>query len=308
MKNKAYLWLLIPILGLGEWIAQRRLVDAEPSQSDWDQVSQLAASMKEPGDFILTTPSWAEVHLRQRIGDTAITLEELSRPDEAHYERAIVVSLGAPYHSKVADWILLSSKRQGPFIVELRKNPAPIHPLYVFSDHFGEDGITADLIDGSKRDTHCEYSAKARATTGGLYSHPALGRERYQCRGGAVRSLSVTIVDDKKFEPFRCIWSAPQQGAEHHFRFEKTPHGKKIAGYLAFSQFIQHEIPGTGAELEVLVDEKSVGVVHFDLGEPRKYFEFALPETGQSSHSVEFRTRSSGHTDRSMCYYAEILP
>src|SRR5690606_10511039 len=116
----AWVWCLIPALGLVELGAQLSVSHSAPDQAEWAALRPRLKELKQPSDLVVVAPEWAGVNARHALGDELMPLKGLARPDETAFPRAIEVSALGEHSHAVAGWLTLETHRVGPFTLTIK--------------------------------------------------------------------------------------------------------------------------------------------------------------------------------------------
>ena len=291
-----YLALLVPILGLGELGAHLYFARRAPSTDEWTAIRPLVASWYKPASAVVIAPHWAEPMARLAFGDELMPLRDVARPDVSRYGEAVEVSILGRRASELGGWKVVREERKGKFTLRALANPAPPQITFDFTDHI--DPRVADVrIERKGGAIDCTFNSNAAVESGGLGGAPTFPAARFACVGEPSHVfVGVTIIDDEKARPRRCIWSHPPgNDAELVTRFHAVPLGTQIHGHAGAGWLIERDRAVPPFNVKVLVAGQEVGNVVHEPGDFWKPFEFVLPaSTAQRTADVEFRVGASG--------------
>jgi hypothetical protein len=152
----------------------------------------------------------------------------------------------------------------------------------------------------------CPYRTNLKSLAGGLGGHPTLPRDRFQCPGGDFFNVGKTIIADERFLPRRCIWAHPWSSGELVIEWATVPTGRRIVGHSGMYWMIEREEAGTPVDLEVLVNDVSIGVATHRDGDGWSRFSFDLSESAAPTSKVSFRVSSADYQHRHFCFQAEM--
>jgi hypothetical protein len=304
VKSPRWLWLAVPAVGLLELVAHGYFANRAPEPEAYRQLEPKVRALRQSGDLVLMTPTWAEPNLRFALGDELMPLSDVARADESGYARAVEVAL-AGSKSSLADWREQSSERVGAFEVRVLENPAAERVLTNLIDAITPERAQAFTQRGEDR-RPCSWNPRARTSNGALAGHPTFPAQRFECEGGEWRFVGVTVIEDQSYRGRRCIWAAPGEKSQTVVRFAGVQLGSRIRGYGGMSYLLERESKGTPINLEVLVDGNSIGTFTHSDGEGWRRFEFATPGLEGQTHDVEFRVSSKRSKQRDFCFQADI--
>ncbi len=300
-------WLLVPALGLIEWVAHEYYVATSPTAEEWDELAPVVAELRDAGQPIIVAPAWAEPHARRAFGDELMPLAQVARPDEQRYPAAIEVSLLGQV-SDVDDWNVARELDHGRFRVRLLDNPRPDPTKIDFVDLVNEGSASAYSVrrGKGKKKQPCKFNSRARVTNGALHGHPTFPRERFECKAGDWHFVGVTVIEDQHYRPRRCIWLHPSKNAKTVVRFEDVELGSKIVGYAGLPWFLEREKKGKPVTLEVVVDGDEIAQVVHEDGDGWRRFEIDTPKLAGTKHTIEFRSHSPKPHQREFCFQADV--
>jgi hypothetical protein len=301
MGSLRSLWIAVPMVGLLELFGHLYFARRAPSLDAWASIRQPVSELYQPGAPVVVEPYWAEPLARHVLGNEMMPMREVARPDLSAYARAVEVSLFGGASPELAGWNTREERSVGPFAVRLRENPAPAEVRFDFVDGLAPDQVSVEIDDGRP----CPYRPHARPMTGGLHGHIAFPAQRFECPGGPFFFVGVTVVDDERYRPRRCIWAHPSGKGPLRIRYRSVALGDVIRGYGALSWFLMRDGQGTPIEMTVRIGGELTGAfVHRD---EQGWNEFELP-TGShagTTAEVDFEISSQRAKDRHFCFYAD---
>jgi hypothetical protein len=296
-----YLWIGVPVVGLLELLGHLYFARRAPSVDQWASIQGPVSELHHAGDPVVVEPYWAEPLARQVLGHEMMPLREVARPDLSAYARAVEISLFGGTSSELVGWSTREERDVGPFSVRLRENPAPAEVQFDFVDRLDPDQVSVQI----GNDRACPWRPHARAMTGGLHGHIAFPAQRFECPGGPFFFVGVTVVDDERYRPRRCIWAHPPGQGPLRIRYRSALLGEVIRGYGALSWFLMRDGQGTPIEMTVRIDGETIGAfVHRDEQGWNK-FELQTGSHAGSTAEVEFEISSQRPKDRHFCFYAD---
>jgi hypothetical protein len=296
-------WLALPLLALLELGGHFYFARRAPRLEAWRDVRQVLVELKKPGYLVVIAPSWAEPVARHAFGEALMPLEDVARPDETRYLGAVQVSILGQTAPELSSWRVEDERQTDRFFFSVLRNPAPAKIRVDFVEAFAPERVTVN--DRAARVEPCHWFAQAPVSTGGLHGPVAFPSRRFVCRGGEHRFVGVTIIDDEKYRPRRCIWAAPPARGELSVTFASVPLGRVIRGYAGLSYFLFRDGRLPPVELAVRVGGEEIGrYVHH---EERGWhgFEIPLGKYAGSLQDVEFRVRSEQAEQRHFCFHAD---
>jgi hypothetical protein len=258
MRVGIWLLSLLPIVALGEVVAQEYFRRRAPTEQDWALLEPKVKALYRPGTWVTVAPDWAEPLLRFHLGETYFPIEVLARSDDDGLSRAIVVSFFGQTNNALWRWERKQSENVGPFTVTWFENPHPEPAKYRLIEHIAPASL--EVFDGVSGDPKvCAYTSQARVSTGGLGGNPTLPASRFVCPAGEPYGVAVTTIDDEHFRPRRCIFAHPSPNGPLTLLFHDVPLGKKIVGHAGLPWLISRDGVGSPIELTVNLDGERLG-------------------------------------------------
>lgn len=303
----AWVWCLIPALGLVELGAQLSVSHSAPDQAEWAALRPRLKELKQPSDLVVVAPEWAGVNARHALGDELMPLKGLARPDETAFPRAIEVSALGEHSHAVAGWLTLETHRVGPFTLTIKQNPAPARVLFDFADQLvPEHAEVFTTKAGAELRESCPFNRASRVSSGGLGGPPTFPSARFQCAGAEWFFMGVTVIDDSfEYGPKRCIWAHPTASGNIGVVYREVPLGTTIRGYAQLPWVGQRAGRGAPITLTVRVAGQDIGsYVHRD-GDGWRGFEFPLGALAGSEQDVEFLVTTPNAENRHFCFQAD---
>lgn len=296
-----YAWLLVPALGLLELGAHHWFARRPPSVAEWRAARPALEAARQGAEPVIVAPYWAEPLARQAFGDAAFPLEQLARPDVSSFARVLEVSLLGQRADETRGWRTLSERQSGKLTLRLLENPAPARVLFDFVSELGPAHTRVTWSD----DAPCAYSDGARPAAGGLHGAVAYPARRFSCPGGGESGVGVTVIDDQRYRPRRCVLAHPPDRGALTLSYADVPLGTVIRGYGGLSWFLYRDGKGAPVTLDVRVDGESLGrVVHED-DQGWRGFEVATGAHAGRRAAVQFVITSPGARDRDFCFQAD---
>src|SRR5262245_15359594 len=208
MSRWRYLWLVVPLLGIAELALHLFFSRRAPRVEEWRELSVPVRRLKRPADLLVVAPEWAEPIARHALGDGPFPLDQIARADASSFARAVEVSALGARAEETRAWRVAAEEQKGRFTLRILENPAPVTPKFRFIEHVKPPELRVAIVDG-ERELPCVWNERAQVSAGGLHGHATFPRERFQCPGGEASFVGVTVIDDQRYLPRRCIWAHP---------------------------------------------------------------------------------------------------
>jgi hypothetical protein len=291
-----YLALLVPVFGLVELGLHFYFARRAPNADEWGAVRPLVASLHKPGDPVVVAPYWAEPMARLAFGDQLMPIREVARPDVSRYNEALEVSILGRRAPELEGWKVAREERQGKFTLRTVQNPTPVQVTFDFTDHIEPSAAAVRVEKPGLPSVDCSFNPNAIVESGGLGGAPVYPAARFVCPGqpGHV-FVGVTLIDDEKSHPRRCIWSHPAGGeAELVTRFRDVPLGSKIHGHAGAGWIIERDKGVPPFTIKIVVAGREAGRFIHEPGDFWKGFEVPLAESAGKTADVEFRVSAPG--------------
>ncbi len=301
-----YLALLVPVFGLAELGAHFYFARRAPNADEWSALRPVVASFYQAGEAVVVAPHWAEPMARLAFGDELMPLRDVARPDVSRYRRVLEVSTLGARAPELQGWKSAREERRGKFTVRVLENPSPVDVTFDFTDHI-EPSVAAVRVEKTPGAVDCVFNASAGVESGGLGGAPVFPAARFVCPGEPTHVfVGVTIIDDEKARPRRCIWSHPPgSAAELVTRFGAVPLGAKIHGHAGLGWLIERDRTTPPFTIKVVVAGQEVGQVVHTSGDFWKLFELTLPDAvANHTADVEFRVSAPG-AGTQVCFEAD---
>ena len=303
----AWLALVLPAIGLAELAGHLYFAQRAPDAAGWAAAKPVVEALKQPGDVVVVAPHWAEPMARWQLGDGVFPLRDVARPDVSRYPRAIELAIVGQTSPELSAWPVESERAVGKVRVRARRNPAPPRVTFDFVDGLGPAVAEVEVAPPDGRPAACAWTESATVESGGLFGAPTFPAARFRCTHPIPWVfVGVTIIDDERELPRRCLWSHVPGGAtELVTRFRGVPLGKVIRGHMGLGWMIARDRPGTPITLRVRVNGEPVGeAVHVD-GQGWAPFELPLGAHADTTADVEFRASSPNAQSRHLCFEAD---
>ncbi|MEI9940288.1 MAG: hypothetical protein WDO69_23980 [Pseudomonadota bacterium] len=303
-RHAKYVWLAIPIFGLGELGASVYFSRRFPVLDEWRALEAEVGALKQEKDLIVIAPEWAEPLARTAFGDLLMPIADVARPDEASYPRAIEVSALGSQTPLIAGWPVTAEKRVGKFVLRTRTNPGFKPPLFVLTDHAVPPDLSVTERSESGEATPCRYATRPPSSASGLLARPAFPRQRFSCGPAEGDFVGTTIIDDQNYRARRCLWANPAPGGLLTLNFANVPLGDQLYGYIGFSFFRFRDQGWPPVTVSFAIDGVQIGT-HSHLPESG-WQPFQFPTTQFRGSAREVRMEIAGNESRELelCFYA----
>ena len=304
MSRLHYFALLVPALGLGELLAHVYFSRRAPSIEEWRELSDSVRRLKRPEDLLVIAPPWAEPVARHALGDGPFPLEQVARADASSYARAVEISALGDRTDETRNWRVVSEEPRGRFTLRVLANPAPVTPKYRFLEHVAPESLEVAVLAG-ERELPCPFTDRAPATAGGLHGHATFPRERYRCPGGEASFVGVTVIDDQKYEPRRCLWAHPPETGVLRLRFRAVPLGARLRAWAGLSYFLFRDGVGDPVTIAFFADGKPLGQHQHRDEWGFRAFSFETPGVSGKTADVDVVVSADSAHSRDFCFAAE---
>jgi hypothetical protein len=303
-----FLWLLVPAVGLFELGAQAWVSGRAPGIDEWRAVAPAVASLKRAGEPLVVAPEWAEPIARHAFGDAAFPVAELARSDLGGSRRVLEVSLLGVRSEEARGFRVLSERRSGPFALRVLENPQPRNAVYRLLEHVRPEELEAAIVaNGTERP--CTYTTAARIVTGGLHGEVTFPRERFVCGAEDAAFVGITIIDDQRYRPRRCLWAKPPREGVLRLRFSGVPTGGALTGFAGLSYFLFRDGGREPIRLSARLGERAFGsYVHRDEWGWHAFRLSGEPDAAGTTAPLELTVQSEHAEGRDFCFALEVLP
>ncbi|HYQ03873.1 MAG TPA: hypothetical protein VER96_34600 [Polyangiaceae bacterium] len=299
-----YLWLAIPLLGLGELGASVYFSKRFPEVDEWRALSSEVRALKRDGDLIAIAPEWAEPVARSAFTDSLMPIADVARPDEAGYARAIEVAALGNENSLLAHWPVIAEHEFGKFTLRTRSNPSFKPPRYVLTEHAVPPELSVSQRGPDGELSSCRYGARPASSSSGLLARPAFPRQRFACGPAEGNFVGTTIIEDQQDRARRCLWANPAPGELLVLSFENVPIGEQLYGYIGFPYFRFRDHGWPKVSLSFAIDGTPVGT-HDHLPESGwQPFRLSTAQFQGSTRKVELEIFGADSRELELCFYA----
>jgi len=308
MLLRYLVWLAVPLLALIELVAHAYHGTRVPEPEEYRRLLPAAVSeLRKENELVVAAPYWSEPSVRFALGDRVMPLKDVARPDERSYQRAIEVSVSGEHAPELLGWRSLDERKVGPFRLRLLQNPEASAPLFDFVDNLNPEHATASA---KKRTEYrdCGWNPRARVSNGALDSgHATFPRERFDCGGADWNFVGVTVIEDERYRPRRCIWAQPSDSGATRVTYSDVPLGKVIRGHAGLPYWVERWKKGEPITIRVQVGDQVVGEMEHADGEGWKAFEVSTERFVGQRASVQFEVTAARDAQRQLCFHAEAL-
>jgi hypothetical protein len=302
------LWLLVPAVGLLELGAQAWVSNRAPDIDAWRAVAPAVVSLKRAGEPLVVAPEWAEPIARHAFGDAAFPVAELARSDLGGYRRVLELSLLGARSDEAREFRVVEERRSGPFTLRVLENPKPRVAVYRLLEHVTPEELEVAIVEGGV-ERPCAYSTTARVVTGGLHGEVTFPRERFVCGGRDSAFVGITIIDDQRYRPRRCLWAQPPHEGQLRLRFSRVPAGRVLQGFGGLSYFLFRDGGREPIRLSARFGEQPFGsYLHRDEWGFHAFRLSGLPPAPGATVPLELVVQSERAESRDFCFTLEVVP
>jgi hypothetical protein len=303
-----FLWLLVPAFGLFELGAQAWVSSRAPDIEEWRAVAPAVTALKRVGEPLVVSPEWAEPIARHAFGEAAFPIAELARSDLAGHRRALELSLFGRRSEETSGFRVVEERRSGPFTLRVLENPKPRNSAYRLLEHVRPEELDVAVVAGGV-ERACPYTSTARVVTGGLHGEVTFPRERFVCGGRETAFVGITVIDDQRYRPRRCLWAQPPREGVLWLRFSGVPRGNTLTGFAGLSYFLFRDGGREPIRLSARLGERAFGShLHRD---EWGWHGFRLTGTGGDANTtapLELTIQAEHAEARDFCFTLEVLP
>jgi hypothetical protein len=303
-----FLWLLVPAFGLFELGAQALVSERAPDIEEWRAAAPAVLALKRSGEPLVVAPEWAEPIARHAFGDKAFPVAELGRSDLGSSPRVLELSLLGARSDEARGFRVVEEQRSGPFTLRRLENSAARRPVYRLLEHVLPEELEVALVaDGVERP--CAHTTTARVVTGGLHGEVTFPRERFVCGGRDAAFVGITVIDDQRYRPRRCLWAQPPPKGVLRLRFSSVPRGKVLEGFAGLSYFLFRDGGREPIRLSATFGDQSFGsYLHRDEWGWRAFQLSASGPPVVTPAPLVLDIQSEHADARDFCFTLEVLP
>ncbi|HET7542159.1 MAG TPA: hypothetical protein VFK05_19965 [Polyangiaceae bacterium] len=303
-RHAKYLWLLVPLFGLGELGASVYFSKRAPQFEEWRGLSPEVRARKKDGDLIVIAPEWAEPLARTAFSDSLLPIFDVARADESGYPRALEIAALGSENPLVAAWPVISQEQIGKFSLRTRKNPRFSPPLFVLTDHALPSELTVSERGPSGESRECRYGTRPPSSASGLLARPAFPRQRFSCGPGEGNFVGTTIIEDQHDRARRCLWANPAPGGLLTLNFAHVPLADWLDGYIGFPYFRFRDPGWPKVTVAFAIDGVALGT-HDHLPESGwQPFRLSTAQFRGSSAEVRIQIFGADSRELELCFYA----
>jgi len=303
-RHAKYLWLAIPMFGLGELGASVYFSKRFPNADEWRALVVEVGALKQEKDLIVIAPEWAEPLARSAFGDSLMPIADVARADEAGYPRALEVSALGNENPLLATWPVSAEKRWGKFVLRTRTNPAFKPPLFVLTDHAQPPELSVSERRSSGEVAACSYGRRPPSSSSGLLAPPAVPRQRFSCGPAEGNFVGTTIIEDQNDRARRCLWANPSPGGLLTLTFANVPMSEQLSGYIGFPHFRFRDHGWPKVAVSFAIDRVPLGT-HSHLPESGwQPFQLSTTQFRGATHEVQIEISGADSRELELCFYA----
>jgi hypothetical protein len=303
-RHAKYLWLAVPLVGLGELGASVYFSRRAPQIDEWRGLASEVRARKRDSDLIVIAPEWAEPLARTAFTDQLMPILDVARPDEKSYPRALEISALGHESPLVTSWPVLREERLGKFWLRTRQNPHFEPPLFVLTEHALPPELSVSERGPSGESTPCRYGTRPPSSASGLLARPAFPRLRFSCGPSEGDFVGTTIIEDQHDRARRCLWANPAPGGLLTLNFASVPLGDWLDGYVGFPFFRFRDQGWPKVTMSFAVDAVALGT-HDHLPESGWHpFRLSTAQFRGGSHEVRIQIFGADSRELELCFYA----
>lgn len=292
-SRRRWLWLLIPLIAVGSWLAEVHIEGSIPPAGSWSAAVELLRGQLSPGDGVWVNPTWAAapwadleaaaVERGLRPGHFILHVDPLTAADLVRFRRVFVVGrpAGALPDVAAAPETLL----EAPDLVVQRVH-LEATPVTDFRDGLADASAVRSEPGG--RRTPCRWTG-----------------DRHTCDGHAwtaVRELVAEVGNTRR----RCIWAyAYPDGGTLRVTHAGAKLGRTLAGGVGLTLWAVRHDEGSPVDFRVLIDGQEAWSATMPRGD-FTWHEMAIDTSARAGQTADVVFEvSAAHTFwRQMCYDA----
>ena len=291
--RRAWLWLLIPLVAVGSWIAELRIEASIPPASSWAAAVELLGRSLEPGDAVWVNPTWAAaswtdlesaaVERGLERGRFILHASPLTAVDVARFKHVYIV--GEPAGSLPSNLSPPETLLEAPALVVQRADvTAPVATDF----RAALPDATVDRVGAEGGRIPCRWSG-----------------DRHTCDGRwwtAVRER----MSEVGFTRRSCIWAHafPDHGVLR-VRYPGATLGKVLTGGVGLTLWTVRQDNGSPVVFRALIDGEPVWETTMPRGD-FAWHEMAVDTSGRSGQTadVTFEVSADSTYWRRVCFDA----
>ena len=252
--------LAVLTLALLETGAHFYFKDRAPAQSEWQALKPRVAALAQPGDLVVVAPNWGEPMARLALGDELMPLSMVARAGDDGFSRVIELGVLGQSRSEFSTWPSLRHEHFGKFEIFVRKNPRWEQVRFEALEHVDAQSLSVALIRNGIEEG-CPFTNSATMTSGNLGGDPTAPKERFNCSGGGIHWVGITIIDDEQYRPRRCLWAPPSHVGDVLLRFRQVAFGKRLVGHAGAPWLMVRDGVGPAVKLLATTVKGAIGAV-----------------------------------------------
>ena len=301
MLSAKWLILALAACAVGETGAHLYFKNRAPSQPQWRSLAPKVAAIYHPSDCIAVAPRWGEPLARAALGDALMPVEKVARADNESCERVIQIGFLGQSDASIVSWAEAARHKEGPFLISVRTNPQWEPSRYSFIDHLDPGSLSVTVVRGSNSEA-CSFSENAPSSSGGLGGDPTSPRHRFNCPGGSFHWVGVTIIDDERYYPRRCIWAPPNRGGPVMLRFDRVTLGRKMVGHAGGPWLMVRDGIGPPVKLSATVNQQPIGQALLRDTEGWVRFEWDTRALENTTADVSLTVEGTPRVEQRFCF------
>jgi hypothetical protein len=294
----------LPLVAIVELCCHFYVTGRGPRMDDYAALAAPVAALRQDGDLVVVAPAWADPLARSALGEGAMPLAAVARPDEEPFRHAVEIGVHGARAPELAGWRELAVREVGAFTLRRLENPTAAPPVTDFVAAFGP-GLADVAVTRGELASPCMWNPRSLVLAGGLGGHPTWPKERFDCGGPPWLFAGVTVIADEGYRPRRCIWAHPPERGELAVRFEGVALGERIVGHGGLDWMAERARAGAPIELTLRVDGELIGsFIHAD-GDGWARFEWPLGAHARAAAAeVVFGVSAPEAVNRDFCFEA----
>ncbi len=304
LRNSRTWVLALLALALAETSAHFFFRQRAPSAQQWQHLSSRVASLFKPGDLVVVAPDWGEPLARQVLGDAMMPLSVVARAGDDDYPRAIQIGFLGQARSELSGWTEIHREIVGKFELSIRHNPAFEPSRYRLIDHVDPTTLSVALSRNGVEQP-CPFNPSSTMSAGNLGGDPTSPKARFNCAGGSFHWVGVTIIDDERYRPRRCIWAPTSAGAPLTLRFRLVSFGKKLVGHAGAPWLMVRDGVGPPITLTAASSRGAIGSVAAKDTDGWIRFEWRTDALENTTADLELTVAGSSRGDQRFCFTLE---
>jgi hypothetical protein len=302
--GKLWLILAVGLVALGETAAHFVFRNRAPSPQDWQALKSQLTPLHQSGDLVAVAPAWGEPLARLALGDAMMPLSMVARADDADFPRALQISFFGHKREELSRWPEVRRDKLGPFTISILNNPNWHAARYQFIDHVESTSLSVSVAHNGI-DEVCPFSDSAPMSAGNLGGDPTSPRVRFNCPGGSFHWVGVTIIDDERYGPRRCIWAPPNSVGPIVLRFRQVPLGKKLIGHAGAPWLMVRDGVGPPISLSVAGSRGILGSIAAKDTDGWIRFEWDTRNLENTTSDLQLAVVGTAHLEQRFCFTLE---